>query len=531
VTGVKRASPSGCGTVRKRRPNLAREEALAKSRALAASEASILNSSDIATVLLDRTLKVRFLSRAARLLFGARPGEKHAAGTIADRFRDERVLEDARLVLSTHAPVTREIQSESGAWHAWRLSPCWSRNNHISGVVISVTDVTAYIRAREELNAARLHAESVSLGKSRYLAAASHDLRQPLHTLGLVHGMMVRKLADPSGLRQLLARAEDSLSAMSGMLDTLLDINQLESGVLHPRLGDFPIGHLLQRMKSEFAYPMQSRGLEWRVLPCRLAVRSDPRLLEQMIRNLLANAAKYTKKGRILLGCRRHAERLRIEVWDTGPGIPHHKLRAIFEESYQQDNPAHDLRYGAGLGLAIVQHLGQLLSHRVDVRSREAHGSVFSVEVGLAPVAADVTASSSMPAQGPEAPAVRRGSLLIVEDDPTSREALELLLRSEGHRTIAASDAEEAIALAARPEVRPDAVIVDYDLPRALTGLDVTTRLREAVGHDLPTLVLTGDISTQTSQEIAARGYLQGSKPVLPERLTHLVQSLLAKAP
>jgi two-component system CheB/CheR fusion protein len=529
VTGVKRVPPPGRGTVRKRRPNLAREEALAKSRALAARQASMLYSSDIATILLDRTLKVRFLSRAARLLFGARPGEKPAAADIANRFRDERVLGDARLVLSTRAPVTREVQSESGAWHAWRLSPCWSRNNRISGVVISVTDVTAYIRAREELNAARLHAESVSLGKSRYLAAASHDLRQPLHALGLVHGMMARKLADPSGLRQLVARAEDSLSAMSGMLDTLLDINQLESGVLHPHVRDFPIGYLLQRMKSEFAYPMQSRGLEWRVLPCRLVVHSDPRLLQQMIRNLLANAGKYTKKGRILLGCRRRAERLRIEVWDTGLGIPQQQLRAIFEESYQQDNPAHDLRYGAGLGLAIVQHLGQLLSHRVDVCSREGYGSVFSVEVGLAPVAADAPARS-MPAQGPEAPAVRRGSLLIVEDDPASREALELLLRSEGHRTIAASDAEEAIALATRPEVRPDAVIVDYDLPRALTGLDVTTRLREAVGHDLPTLVLTGDISTQTSKEIAARGYLQGCKPVLPELLTHLVQSLLAKA-
>ena len=138
-------------------------------------------------------------------------------------------------------------------------------------------------------------------------------------------------------------------------------------------------------MKTEFAYHAQTHGLGWRVVPCRLAVRSDPRLLEQMIRNLLSNAVKYTRKGRVLLGCRRHGAKLRIEIWDTGLGIPEGQLRAIFEEFHQIDNPARELNRGLGLGLAIVQRLGNLLGHPVDVRSRPGSGSVFAIEVALAP--------------------------------------------------------------------------------------------------------------------------------------------------
>jgi two-component system CheB/CheR fusion protein len=311
---------------------------------------------------------------------------------------------------------------------------------------------------------------------------------------------------------------------MSGMLNTLLDINQLEAGVIRPEIVDFPINDLLERLKAEFAYYAQTHGLGWRVRPCRLYVRSDPRLLEQMIRNLLSNAVKFTTKGSVLLGCRRRGDKLRIEVWDTGIGIPKGQLRAIFKEFHQIDNPARELNRGLGLGLALVERLGDLLDHAIDVRSRQGSGSVFAIEVALAPEGRPgrpVAAKSTEPE--PKEIAARSGSILIVEDDPALREALELFLRADGYRTAAAADGNEAIDLVARKDVRPDIVVVDYNLPRGLNGLQVMARLREMLGREVPALLLTGDISTKTLSEIARQGYSHRSKPIKAEDLTQLI--------
>jgi two-component system CheB/CheR fusion protein len=378
------------------------------------------------------------------------------------------------------------------------------------------------------LNAAKLQAESANLGKSRFLAAASHDLRQPLQTLSLLHGTLAIKLKDEDLLR-LVALCGEALAAMAGMLNTLLDINQLEAGVIRPGIVDFPINDLLGRLKREFTYHTQVHRLDWRVLPCHLAVRSDPRLLEQMIRNLLSNAVKYTNKGGVLLGCRRRGDKLRIEIWDTGLGIPQGQLRAIFQEFHQVGDSARRPNRGLGLGLAIVQRMGDLLGHTVDVRSRLGSGSVFSIEAALAPQAPPLSPKGIE--REPKEAATRSGSILIVEDDPAVRDSLELLLQFDGHRTAAAADGDEAIAMVARMDAKPDVVIVDYNLPRGLTGLEVLARLRERLGHDVPALVLTGDISSETLSEIDRQGYLHRTKPISAENLTGLIRSLLAGRP
>jgi two-component system, chemotaxis family, CheB/CheR fusion protein len=228
-----------------------------------------------------------------------------------------------------------------------------------------------------------------------------------------------------------------------------------------------------------------------------------------------------------LLGCRRRGGSLRIEVWDTGLGIPKDQLRLIFEEFHQVDNPAREM--SLGLGLAIVQRLGDLLGHGVDVRSREGRGSVFVIEVPLAPAAAGALCPEAAPAA--EEAAARSGSILIVEDDPGLRESLALLLREEGHRLVSVGDGPAAIELVARQGVRPDLVIVDHNLPNGMNGLQVLRRLRETLGPDLPGLVLTGDISTETITTIARQGCVSRSKPVGAKELTRLVQSMLAKQP
>jgi two-component system CheB/CheR fusion protein len=504
-------------------------ETLEQHQAVANDLENILNSADVATLFLDEKLNIRFFTPAAKSLFSVIASDiGRPLADLARHFAGDNLLVEARAVLSNLVSVTREISGENGAWYACRILPYRTKENHIEGVVITFVDVTARKQAEEALNAAKLQAESANLGKSRFLAAASHDLRQPLQTLTLLQGLLATKIKDKGAL-DLVARGDEALTAMSSILNTLLDVNQLEAGVIRPAIIDFPINDILERLRTEYGFhaAARTRKLDWRVLPCPMAIRSDPRLLEQMIRNLLSNALKYTKKGGILLGCRRRADKLRIEIWDTGLGIPAGRLGEIFREFHQIDNPARELNRGLGLGLAIVQRLGELLGHAVDVRSRLGSGSVFAVEVPLAPEGTPIKPAGI----GLEQEEINsgNGSILIVEDDPTVRDSLEILLNTEGYRTMVAADGEEAIVIVARASVQPDMVIVDYNLPRGLTGVQIMTRLREVLGHDLPALILTGDISTETLSEIARQGYVHRGKPAKAEDLTRVIRQLLAE--
>jgi two-component system CheB/CheR fusion protein len=241
-------------------------------------------------------------------------------------------------------------------------------------ILLTFSDVTDFKHAALQLAEAKRAAEQASLAKSHFLAAASHDLRQPLQTLSLLCGTMRLKTKDTETLT-LLARAERTLADMSGMLAALLDIDQLETGAIQPKLIDYPINRLFDMFKAAFADDAARKGLGWRVVRCSLTVRTDQRLLAEMVRNLLSNAFRYTDKGKILLGCRRHGDRLSIEVWDSGRGIAESEIPRIFEEYHQAtDRPQ---RGGLGLGLAIVQRLGELLGHAVHVRSQVGRGSKF----------------------------------------------------------------------------------------------------------------------------------------------------------
>ena len=223
-----------------------------------------------------------------------------------------------------------------------------------------------------------------NVAKSRFLAAASYDLRQPLQTLALLQGLL-SKMVEGDEAKKLVTRLDQTLGAISGMLNTLLDLNQIEAGTVRTETVSFPINDLLSRMRDEFGYHAQAKGLVMRVVPCSQFIHSDPHLLEQMVRNLLSNALKYTEQGKVLLGCRRHGDVLNIEVGDTGIGIPTGELHAIFEEYHQIDNDARERSRGLGLGLSIVQRLGNMLGHRISVRSLPGSGSLFRVEVKLAP--------------------------------------------------------------------------------------------------------------------------------------------------
>ena len=505
------------------------QETLERQRSTANDLQNILYSTDVATLFLDINLNIRFFTPAIQSLFSLIPADiGRPLGNFTSLAPDGALLADARRVLQTPEPIEREIQAGSGAWFIRRILPYRTQDNGVEGVVITFVDITARRRVSDALEAAQRQAEQASDAKSRFLAAASHDLRQPLQALSLLQGLLERTVEEEKA-QKLVARLGRTLNGITSTLDTLLDVNQIDAGVVHPEVVSFPINGLLQRLRDEFSYQAQAKGLALRVVPCTLWINSDPRLLEEMVRNLVSNALKYTRRGKVLLGCRRRGKALGIEIRDTGIGIPEAELQAIFEEYHQVDNAARERSRGLGLGLAIVRRLAALLGHRIDVRSRLGKGSVFTIEAALSPQG---VVSASEPdqtsADGRTADDSRRsGVILVVEDDPEVCELLELLLKDEGHRAATAHDGIAALEWVQRGNVRPDLILADYNLPNGMTGLQVGAKLREVVRRDIPVVILTGDISAATLRDIASHDCVQLNKPVRMTELTQVIQHLL----
>jgi two-component system CheB/CheR fusion protein len=506
------------------------QETLERQRTTSDDLTNVLYSTDVATLFLDVDLKIRLFTPATKSLFAVIPSD--VGRPLAD-FRaiapDDDLMNDSRLVLQTHNPIEREIQAADGIWFRRRILPYRAHNNKVEGVVITFTDVTKRISNSKALEEAKQQAEQATLAKSRFLAAASHDLRQPLQTLTLLHGLLVKTI-DGEREKKLLVRFEQTLDAMSGMLNALLDINQIEAGVVHPDITTVRVSDILGRMREEFSYHAQAKGLVLRVMPCTLQIASDARLLEQIIRNLLSNALKYTKQGKVLLGCRRFGRSLRLEIWDTGIGIPEAELQWIFDEYHQIDNAARERRLGLGLGLSIVQRLADLLGHRVRVASRHGKGSVFAIEADIVSVAEPPGVAGDRPGQNAVSArhtSRRSGTILIVEDDPEVRDLLEIFVRDEGHRPLMAQDGPTALEMLLSGGVEPDLVLADYDLPKGMSGLQLATRTRETFGLAIPIVILTGDISFATFREVTEKNCILLSKPVKLDELSKIIDRLV----
>ncbi|MBE0531751.1 MAG: response regulator [Rhodospirillales bacterium] len=505
------------------------QEALEQQRTTSNDLQNVLYSTDVATLFLDANLHIRFFTPATKALFSVIPSDiGRPLGDLSSLAADGALMADAQTVLQTLAPIEREIKAHTGAWYVRRILPYRTQDNGIEGVVITFTDITDRRHVSDALETARRQAQLANVAKSRFLAAASHDLRQPLQTLTLLQGLLVKNVEGEKA-QKLLARFDETLAAMSGMLNALLDINQIEAGTVRPDKTIFPVNDLLERLRDEFTYHAHAQELSLHVVSCGLSIHSDPNLLEQMIRNLLANALKYTSHGKVLLGCRRREGTLSIEVWDTGVGIPADELEAIFEEYHQLGNAARERSRGLGLGLSIVQRLGKLLGHRVRVASTPGKGSVFAIDVML-----PTSATAQQPAyfrRGTDdaiADGVRRvGVILVVEDDPEERELLEVLLKDEGHRAISAPDGIAALELVARGTVRPDLILADYNLPNGMNGLQISSNIRDHLRRQIPVIILTGDISTGTLRDIALQNCVHLHKPARLQELTQVIQRLL----
>jgi signal transduction histidine kinase/CheY-like chemotaxis protein len=366
--------------------------------------------------------------------------------------------------------------------------------------------------------------ELANLAKSRFIAVASHDLRQPLHALGLFVGQLRGHVPSSAG-RQLVERIDGAVVNMNELFAALLDISKLDAGALVPNVTEFPASHLLKRMDATFAAAARAKGLWLHVVKSSLWVRSDIILLERILQNLVSNAVRFAADGRVVIGCRRRGDELCIEVCDSGPGIPKDRQRDIFGEFTQLDGPHQDRQRGLGLGLAIVDRLCRLLGHRVELASTPGKGSRFSIFVPLAPRRSEIAPPLSVPQVGPD---LLGGKVaLVIDDDAVNLESLGGLLASWGCRVATAATCEQALARFAADERAPDIIISDYHLANGATGYEVIARLRDRFGQSVPAFLMSGDTSPEALHEARASGFQLLHKPVPPMKLRLMLNRLL----
>jgi two-component system, sensor histidine kinase len=379
-----------------------------------------------------------------------------------------------------------------------------------------VEEATAELRARKD------EAERATLAKSRFLAAASHDLRQPMHALGLFISELSQHPHQPES-RRLVRQIAASAEAMEDLLDSLLDISKLDAGAFKPNLRSFPLQALLDRLAADFTPQADERRLRFRIRPTAAWVESDPALLERILTNLVSNALRYTPEGSVLVACRRRGALVRIEVRDSGVGIAPEAHDIVFQEFVQLENPERARNKGLGLGLAIVRRLIDLLGHRLALRSRVGGGSVFAVELP--------SASAQLPALADDderPPGDLAGTrVAVVDDDPLALASLHSLLLSWGCQVYPADSLENIMMELATRGILPQVIISDYRLRGPRTGVDVIRAVRNRVDPDLPAILISGDTATDTLIQAQAEGLVLLHKPVRPAKLRALLNRLL----
>jgi two-component system, sensor histidine kinase len=384
-------------------------------------------------------------------------------------------------------------------------------------------------RTGELAREAKEEARRAEQAKGRFLATASHDLRQPLQAVSLLNGTLRRMVTEPE-IAEALRQQDVAIGSMSQLLNALLDISKLEAGVIEPEPKVFPVSRVLAALAREFQGIARSKGLELQLVACDAYVHSDPALLEQILRNLLSNAIKYTRSGWVRLQAMEAPPWVDIEVVDTGIGIATDQLRLIGEEFYQIGVPSNSTREGYGLGLSIVGRLVKLLGLELQVRSELGKGSVFSIRLrqsARAPALALEPAPVAATGAHQEQEQALNASILLVEDDPDVRNATRMLLKTEGYEVVTAASLAEALQRL-RESRRTDLLVTDFHLAAGETGVEVISRLGEELGTTLKAVLLTGDTSSAV-RELAQDPNLRiVSKPVQAEAFLGVVRDLLA---
>jgi PAS domain S-box-containing protein len=485
-------------------------------------------------IIIDQTGSVLFANRQVTELFGYSNSDvvgKPVEQLMPERFRDRHVSHRNNYADAIRARpmgpglgliALRKDGSEFPVEIS--LSPIHDAGHIL--VAAAIRDVTERIRVEAESNAARDAADRANRAKSRFLAMASHDLRQPLQALALLNGALRRSLSRED-TADVLDQQDQAIAAMSRLLNALLDISKLESGAIRADISNFRIATVIEELRSEFSGLAAGKGLQLIIEYTDAAVRSDRALIAQALKNLVSNAIKYTPHGWVRLRAHVHGEFVRMEVGDSGIGIPSDQLNLIFDEFYQVSAPTNASRDGYGLGLSIVQRVVNLLGLRLDVRSEPGAGSTFVLEIPAD--GADEGKPATGAVRGAPCPTSRgttRRHLLLVEDDAGVLNATRMFLKAEGFRVTTATTKAEAIARL-REESGIELVVSDYHLDRGGNGTEVIGAARDILGSQLKAILVTGDTSSAVRDLQRNEQLPLISKPINSDELLHLIRSLL----
>lgn len=504
--------------------------------------ASILEMAPNGIFEMDAEGTILYSNPAHHRLMGYPPGDLIGRNILEllpplDAARLHEDLEYLRTHKPPPTPYTNRAVTRDGRELVVEVHWTYKTDPHgaVTGFVSILNDVTDRMEADRLREEARRAAEASARSRSRFLAAASHDLRQPLQALSLFVSRLGRRTMDDTG-REILADMRESVATLSTLMNALLDMSKFDSGMAAPRVEAVALGELFAGLARDFAPPAERAGLRLRVRPTNLVVRTDGLLLRRILGNLIANAITYTSQGGVLLTARRRGKRVQVQVWDTGIGIPEEQQDLIFQEFYQAGDPMRERSEGLGLGLAIVDRACRILGHAVEVGSRPGRGSVFTVLLPLAsagglpaapliPPAAVVGAGEwcALPSLPPLDAVVA-----MAEDDGHVRRAMASLLREWGCHVVEAPDGPKLLLTLATEGVRPDVVVTDLRLPGELDGLATVAALRAELDRAVPALVVTGDTDPQATRDVLAAGHAILHKPVdvteLHACLTRLLQ-------
>ena len=368
----------------------------------------------------------------------------------------------------------------------------------------------------KQLQDQKLEAEQANIAKSRFLAAASHDLRQPLHALTLFTSVLDEEIKYPK-TRRVVDQIKASVDALQNLFNALLDISKLDAGVVQVEKTDFYLQPLLDKLINDFDPLANEKGLRIDCPACPYAVHSDLTQLEQILRNYVSNAIRYTDSGVIKVTCITDDKGITINVIDTGLGIEMENQDIIFDEFHQLSNPERDRSKGLGLGLAIVQRTAKLLEHSIKVESQSGKGSTFSVSVPQAHSVEEFTMDDSAIIQN--TPQESNELIIVIDDEASIREGMQNLLQQWGYEVICAGDKEEALSLLRQQDRLPDGIIADYRLRKYKTGIEVIQAIHSEYDKHIPALIVTGDTSVDELREVNSSGFQVLHKPVAPLKL------------
>jgi two-component system, sensor histidine kinase len=494
---------------------------------------SVLDSAPDAMIIIDSSGKILFANRQVQALFGHNAADiigRHVEILLPERFRQRHVGHRSAYTGNVRVrPMGAGLDlfgiRRDGTEFPVEISLSPITQEGEAMVAAAIRDVTTRKQVEKALQEARQEAEHANLAKSRFLATASHDLRQPLQSLSLLNGALRRMIRDEDST-EVLAQQETAIDAMSRLLNALLDISKLESGAIKVTPAVFEVRALFDDMRREFGAMARNKGLSFSIDDTAECARSDPALIGQVLRNLLSNAIKYTPQGRVELRCARVSGQVTIEVRDSGVGIARDQVPLIFDEFYQVGVNPNSSRDGYGLGLSIVQRIARILALEIKVDSETGRGSAFSFTLPAADRAAVEPAREPLPAPDVDAGS-DLGEILLVEDEPGVRNAMRMLLKLEGYRVTPAATAQEAFDRLRRGE-HFDLLITDYHLDGGRTGTQVIATAREVNGADVKAILVTGDTSSAV-REIQGDANLRiTSKPINSSELLALVKGLIA---